>query len=310
MSDTEKTFLAIGECMVELAPLSGDDYRVGFAGDTFNSAWYARRLLPRDFNVAYGTCVGDDAISARMLGFMAQAGIDTSTVRQVPGKTVGLYMIQLDKGERSFSYWRGQSAARSLGDDPAWLAQITAGAGTILFSGITLAILSEQGRRNLLDALASARAGGATVAFDPNLRPRLWPDPAAMCAAMMQAAAVAEIALPSFDEEALHFGDADPAATVERYRKAGVDTVIVKDGENEICVGTGAGPVQGFIPAKAPQVVDTTAAGDSFNAGFLTARMQGRTLADAVQAGMELAARVVQAKGALVEAAIPQSHAD
>ncbi len=308
MRDREKTFLTIGECMVELAPLSGDDYRAGFAGDTFNSAWYARRLLPEGFDVAYGTCVGDDAISGRMLDFMVQAGIDISTVRRLPGRTVGLYMIQLDNGERSFSYWRGQSAARSLGEDPTWLAQITASAGTILFSGITLAILPEQGRRNLLDALASARAGGATVAFDPNLRPRLWPDTAAMRAAIMQAAAVADITLPSFDEEALHFGDADPAATIARYRDAGIATVVVKNGEDELHVGATDAPVRGFRPDKAPQITDTTAAGDSFNAGFLTARMQGRTLDDSVRAGMDLAARVVQARGALVESALAASR--
>ena len=146
---TPKTFLSIGECMVELSPLGGDDYRMGFAGDTFNTAWYARRLLPPEWTVAYGTCLGDDAVSDRMLRFMQGAGIDTETIREVPGRTVGLYMIQLQAGERSFSYWRGQSAARALADDAAWLEGIIAGAGAILFSGITLAILTPEGRAAL-----------------------------------------------------------------------------------------------------------------------------------------------------------------
>ena len=106
------SFLALGECMVEIAPAEGGLSRVGFAGDTFNTAWYARQLLPEEWTVSYGSCIGSDAISDEMASYMQSHGVDTSTLRRFSDRTVGLYMISLQDGERSFSYWRGQSAAR------------------------------------------------------------------------------------------------------------------------------------------------------------------------------------------------------
>ena len=108
------SFLALGECMVELAQTGDNLYRRGFAGDTFNTAWYARRLLPADWQVSYGTCLGKDAVSDEMLAFFDAQRINTDSVRRLNDRTVGLYMISLNAGERSFSYWRSQSAARLL----------------------------------------------------------------------------------------------------------------------------------------------------------------------------------------------------
>ena len=110
-------FLALGECMVEIGPVENGKCRRGFAGDTFNTAWYARRLLPESWTVGYGSCIGSDAISEEMAAYMESHGIDTSAMRRLADRTVGLYMISLQDGERSFSYWRGQSAARAMAED-------------------------------------------------------------------------------------------------------------------------------------------------------------------------------------------------
>ncbi len=291
--------LSIGECMVELSPDGPGRFRQGFAGDTFNSAWYLRQVLPADWQVGYATCVGTDALSDSMVDFMADAGIDTAAIRRLPDRTVGLYMIHLRDGERSFSYWRGDSAARQLAADAGALARAMQGRDLILFSGITLAILQEDHRATLLSALGDARSNGCRIAFDPNLRPRLWPDAGTMRQAVTQAAGVADIALPSFDEEALHFGDTDPQATIARYRKAGATTVAVKNGADMMTAWDAALGSAEMRPEKVTPR-DTTAAGDSFNAGFLGARLQGRGLAEALRAGAALAGRVVQAPGALV----------
>lgn len=295
------SFLCIGECMIEMSDAGGGLYRRGFAGDTFNTAWYARRLLHEDWSVGYCSCIGTDAASEEMAAFMAGEGIDTSTLRRVPERSVGLYMISLDKGERSFSYWRSQSAAKLLAADDAWLRATLRGRSVIYFSGITLAILDPAGRERLCAALAEARAGGARVAFDTNLRPRLWEDHATMQAGMRAGAAVADIVLPSFDEEQVLFGDSDPDQTIARYRDLGAQVVAVKDGGGALRLWDGAATTV-IPPVAVETVVDSTAAGDSFGAGFLAALCTGATLPDAASSAMHLAAKVIQSRGALVPA--------
>lgn len=294
-----RQFLSIGECMVEMAPTGTGDYHLGFAGDTLNTAWYARRTLGPEWDVAYFTAVGQDAVSERMTGFIRDAGIRTDLIRELPDHTVGLYLIQLDKGERSFAYWRSDSAARKLASDLASLKSALQTASLIFFSGITLAILSPADRLTLLKAIAEARKNGATVTFDPNLRLRLWNDPETMRNVIMAAAAVSDILLPSFEDEASAFGDATPEDTARRYAGTGAQLVVVKNGAGEI-LALDNGKIARVTPAAVASVVDTTAAGDSFNAGFLASYLNSKDLIPALAAGADLAAKVITQRGALI----------
>lgn len=295
-----RRFVSLGEAMVELAPTGQPDtFTMGFAGDTLNTAWYLRRALP-GWQVDYATAIGSDATSDRMLAFLAKAGLGTAHVARLTDRTVGLYLIELRDGERSFSYWRGQSAARLVARDPARLARALEGAGVVYVSGITLAVVEPEDRPALFDALQSARQAGALIVFDPNLRLRLWPDTATMCACVMQAGSLSDIVLPSHDDEAVAFGDTSVEATARRYAQAGADLVVVKNGGGEMLTLSG-GSVARHAPEPVTQVVDSTAAGDSFNAGFLAAHLDGRPLAEAVRAGARTAAQVIARRGALVE---------
>jgi len=285
--------------MAELAPLEAPgDFRLGFAGDTFNTAWYLRALRD-DVAVSYLSAVGDDDISHSMLDFMDKAGIGTTSIERIPGRSAGLYMIAIRNGERSFSYWRDTSAARQLADDPGALARALAGADQIYFSGITLAILSHAGQGRLLTALGEARSKGKTIIFDPNLRPRLWDDQAQMTGTIMRGAAVSDMVLPSFEDEAEHFGDPDPAGTARRYAQVGAGCVIVKNGEGAIhYLNDGATGTVAVTPAS--RVVDTTAAGDSFNAGILATTAKAMPLADRITFASAVSKQVICGKGALV----------
>ncbi|WP_353471408.1 sugar kinase [Salipiger sp. H15] len=293
-------FLALGECMVELSQAGDGLYRRGFAGDTFNTAWYARRLLPAEWMVSYGTCVGEDAVSSEMVGFISGEGLDVSTIRRIPDRTVGLYMISLENGERSFSYWRGQSAAKLMADDLGWLDGILKGREMIHFSGITLAILPPKQREAFCGALAKARAKGAIVSFDTNLRPRLWESADAMRAGLTMGARTADIVLPSFDEEEELFGDASPFETIERYRNGGADMVAVKQGGAALHLWQREAGLHEIAAETVANVVDTTAAGDSFAAGLLAGLARGKAPQEAAAEAMRLAAKVIQARGALV----------
>ncbi|MBL4812188.1 MAG: sugar kinase [Rhodobacteraceae bacterium] len=297
-----KQFLSIGECMLELSQADGGLWQMGVAGDTLNTAWYARRLLGKDWDVAYFTRLGEGRFSDQILKFLESAGLNTSYIGTDPAREPGLYAISLDQGERSFSYWRGQSAARHLADDEAALTGAINSADIIYFSGITLAILADGRRAALLAALGAAKAAGKIVAFDPNIRPKLWQNTAAACDWIMRAAAVSTIILPSYDDEADAFGDADPAATLARYRAAGVAEIIVKNGGGAV-VFTSPDGMGSLDDLARVTPVDTTGAGDSFNGGYLCARLGGATVQTALQAGHDLASHVVMAKGALVSAA-------
>lgn len=295
-----KSFLAIGECMVELAQTGDKAYQRGFAGDTFNTAWYARRLLPAHWQVGYCSAIGTDPVSDEMAAFIQSQGVATDTLRRVSDRSVGLYMISTTQGERSFSYWRSQSAARLLAEDADWLARALDRRDIIYFSGITLAILSAAHRDILFNALQTARNNGALVAFDTNLRPRLWPDTATMKSGMIRGAGVADIVLPSFDEETLLFGDTNPMATIERYRAGGAKLVAVKNGGGALTVWDAASGLHIVPPHPVANIVDTTAAGDSFGAAFVAGLAQGQSAEHAAAQAMQLAAKVIQSRGALV----------
>ena len=291
--------LSIGECMVELMQAEGGLMRKGFAGDTFNTAYYARQYLPADWSVDYFSAVGTDTISGEMLAFMESRGIGTAYVAPVEGRSPGLYMIHLKDGERSFSYWRSVSAARLLARHGDRLRAAMEVSDIIVFSGITLAILPAEDVETLLAELRRARAAGKRVAFDPNIRPRLWDDPERMRATITEGARAATLVMPSLEDETTHFGDASIEQTIARYRALGVAELVVKDGAE------GATLVFGDARSHAPSarvetIVDTTSAGDSFNGAFLARLATGASPEAAARFAADVAAAVIQHHGALV----------
>lgn len=298
-SEHQTRFVSMGECMVEMATTDQPgQFKMGFAGDTFNTAWYVKTLAPA-WESRFVSRVGSDEVSTQMLAMMTGAGINTDHVLRSVDRSAGLYLISVKDGERSFSYWRDRSAARQLADDEDALTAATEDADVVYFSGITMAILDAAGRARLLGTVQKARAAGKTVVFDSNLRPRLWANPDEMTQTVMQAATVSDIVLPSYDDEAAHFGDTDIIATRDRYLNAGASIVVVKDGAGEIHYSKD-GQTGCVKPPVATQIVDTTSAGDSFNAGFLVGLAQSGSMQDAIRLAAEVAGQVIGQKGALV----------
>ena len=297
---TRKHFLSLGECMIELSQADAECWRMGIAGDTLNTAWYARVFLdPSVWRVDYFTRLGRDPYSGRIAAFLEAANIGTEWIARDEKRQPGLYMIETRDGERSFTYWRSQSAARLLADDADLLAYALASSDLAYFSGITLAILAPDRRRALLNALSARRAAGGTVVFDPNIRPKLWEDADTMRDAIMAAARASDIALPSFEDEQALFGDKTPAACAARYRDAGCREVVVKNGGDAMVIAAGDETVALDGLAKV-RPLDTTGAGDSFNGAYLAARQQG---ADCRAAGLfahRVASEVVMHRGALM----------
>ncbi|RRH98125.1 sugar kinase [Mesorhizobium tamadayense] len=287
---------SIGECMIELSGQAGPNWRMGFAGDTFNTLWALHALSPGR-PATFVSAFGDDPFSRDQIDFFARNGIGIGNSPVIAGARPGLYAITLTGAERAFTYWRSDAAARQLASDPAALAKSLENQALVYFSGITLAILDEAARKALLAAVATARAAGSLVAFDPNYRPRLWPGRETAQAAILEALAIADIALPTFPDEQMLFGDETSQATAERLGPL-VAEVVVKNGEQPALIGVG-GRSETVDAVHVATPVDTTGAGDSFNGGYLAARLAGDAPADAVRRAHRVAAAVVQVRGAL-----------
>lgn len=290
----------IGECMVELTlpGADGSGSRVGFAGDTFNAAVYLKRSAP-ELAVAYVTALGTDPLSERMLAAFAAEGLETGLVERRADRVPGLYAISLDEGgERSFTYWRDGSAARTLFLAPGEVTpERLAGFDAVYLSGITLAVLAPEARAGLAAFLAGFREAGGLVVFDSNYRPRLWPDAGTARREIAGYWGLCDIGLPSLDDETALFGE-DEAGVLARLRAAGVRRGALKRGAGgPVPIGP-AGALPAFPPAA--RVVDTTAAGDSFNGGYLAAAFRGLPEAECLAAGHALASVVIGHPGAIV----------
>jgi 2-dehydro-3-deoxygluconokinase len=289
---------AIGECMLELSGQSGNFWRMGHAGDTFNTLWMMRALTDTERPADYVSAFGDDPFSADQIAFFQKHDIGIAASPIIAGARPGLYAITLSDGERSFTYWRADSAARQLTRDPAALAKSLENRKLIYFSGITLAILEPAARGVLLDAVTAARLTGTRIAFDPNYRPSLWPDTETARAAIRQALATVDIALPTFGDESTLFGDSTPEQTTARIEQAGVGEIVVKNGDAPALIAH-YGDRHDSPATHAAVVVDTTGAGDGFNGAYLAARLAGDAPVDAAHRAHSVAAAVIQVRGAL-----------
>jgi 2-dehydro-3-deoxygluconokinase len=300
--------ICFGECMIELSRGSAPgEWRMGFAGDTANVAIYCARA---GADVGYLSALGTDPYSEEMLAFLRGEGVNCDLVLAHPDRVPGLYAIRTDtRGERSFTYWRDRSAVRDLFALPEAAAALAqAGAAQMLYlSGITLSLFDDAGRAEVVALARAVRANGGEVVFDGNYRPRGWPGTVAAQRAFAAIAPCCSIVLPTFEDEAALFGDKSPQDSVARWHLAGARLVVVKLGDEGALLSQ-AGNAPRLIPCpvrKAPR--DTTGAGDSFNAAFLSALLSGAEPEAAVRAGHQLAGEIVMHPGAIIPPeAMPQ----
>jgi 2-dehydro-3-deoxygluconokinase len=299
MNEQKTRVIAVGEATVDL--VRGNDGRFGLAsgGDTFNTAIY---LVRTGLPVAFATALGDDPYSDAIVAFAAAEGVAVDLMLRVPGRHPGLVLVDDAAGKRSVHEWRDTAPARELFELEGWgrIADNLLSARLIYFSGVTLSLYSNIGLGRFLAAIELARQHGAKVAFDGNFRPRGWRgDLPRTRAVFAEALKRVDIALPAYDDEAVLWGDPSPEATVERLQAFGIAEIVVKNGPNSALVA--ARGVREFVPV--PQVVepvDTTAVGDSFNAGYLAARLADQSPPLAAAAAHKLAAEKIRHRGAIM----------
>lgn len=309
---TTQNLAVIGECMIELSQ-KGADLSRGFGGDTLNTAVYiARQVAESTLQVHYVTALGTDSFSDEMLHAWQQEKVNTRLVQRLENKLPGLYVIETDEaGERTFYYWRNDAAARYWLASPQveTLCEQLAHFDYLYLSGISVAILDAASRTKLLALLRQCRANGGKVIFDNNYRPRLWQNREETQQAYREVLACTDIAFLTLDDEDLLWGKQPVEQVVQRTQQLGVMEIVIKRGA-EACLVFSAEGTEFEIPAvRLPKekVVDTTAAGDSFSAGYLAVRLTGGDAVQAAQRGHLTASTVIQHRGAIIPlAAMPQ----
>jgi 2-dehydro-3-deoxygluconokinase len=308
MSSDKARALCIGEVLIELARGADGRFALSGGGDTFNTAVYLARA---GVDVAFATALGDDPYSDSIVALAAAEGLSSKLMFRAAGRLPALSLVESGPGgERIFRYWGADAPARELFERPDWLlvAQEMVAARLIYFSGITLSLYSNNGVGRFLALLEAARQQGVKVAFDGNFRPRGWKgDLSRTRAVFMEALKRVDIALPTFDDEAVLWGDPSPETTVARLQAFGIGEIVVKNGPNSALVATAG--AQQFVPVPEVMVpVDPTAAGDGFNAGYLAARLGGAAATEAAAAAHRLAGDVIRHPGALVPRADAAMH--
>lgn len=300
-----KKIAVIGECMIELSQ-KGAEVSRGFGGDTLNTSVYiARQVAPEALTVNYVTALGTDSFSQQMLDAWKAEHVNTALIQQMENRLPGLYYIETDStGERTFYYWRNEAAAKFWleSDSAAAICEELATFDYLYLSGISLAILSPTSREKLLSLLHECRANGGKVIFDNNYRPRLWSSREETQQVYQQMLQCTDIAFLTLDDEDALWGEKPVEEVIARTHDAGVTEVVIKRGADS-CLVAVKGDALIDVPAvklAKESVVDTTAAGDSFSAGYLAVRLTGGSPVEAAKRGHLTASTVIQYRGAII----------
>ena len=301
----------IGDCMIEISrTLIASDGTVpkipatiSYGGDTLNTSIYMSRL---GIEVDFVTVLGDDENSAWLIEHWKAESVGCDLVQFEENALPGLYMINIDEhGERSFTYWRDSAPSHRLFDNELQRQKLfnsLINYKMIYLSGITIALYTEGSREKLFAFLESYRKQGGLVAFDTNYRARLWPDKTSAMKAFEKIYALTDIALPTVEDEQELFGDSSQSEILKRLQGYGLKEIILKKGSDGCEIFNAfADPILVHVgTTHVDNVVDTTAAGDSFNAAYLASRLSGNDCKPAAITGHKLAGVVVQHAGAII----------
>ncbi|MBB1280430.1 MULTISPECIES: sugar kinase [Pseudoalteromonas] len=294
-----KNIYFIGECMVELRAMSAATLHQSFAGDVYNSAVYLKRCFPQ-VTTSVVTALGQDNLSKKMLERFESEQINTQLVFAHDTKVPGMYYIETDEhGERSFIYWRNDSAAKKVVDflDADALEQLSQG-DMFFFSGISLAIIEESAREDFWKVVKQLKDAGVKIVFDPNYRARLWNSVEETKEQYHLAFTFADITLPGVEDLTTLYGVHSVEAVVEYLKPYQIEEIVVKNGPESVVTKEGD-TLQSHTIIPVTNVVDTTSAGDAFNGVYLGARLSDKSISSAVQLAAKAAGTVIQQPGAI-----------
>jgi 2-dehydro-3-deoxygluconokinase len=256
-------------------------------------------------DVSLFTRLGKDVFSDEIRQVLAEEGVDSRAIRTANATQAGVYFVSVgEAGQREFVYYRAGSAASTLSPDdirPNLFNKVQ----TLYSSGVTLA-LSASSRKTVLYLFQEARKKGISTVFDPNFRRALWDNTDAALDALNEILPFVDVLLPTVPDDTLPLMGMDhPERVIEYFWLKDVPLVVVKAGASGAYVGYKKQIER--IPAIEATPLDTTGAGDAFNAGFMTALGQRQPLLDCARLGNVVAGLKIQRRGAI--AGLPTKEA-
>ncbi|MGA8514918.1 MAG: sugar kinase [Burkholderiaceae bacterium] len=291
--DKQYDIVAMGEAMVEFnQTMPGQShYLQGFGGDTSNAIIAAARAGAR---CSYVTAVGNDSFGHDLLRLWRESNINIAQAAIDTVAPTGIYFVTHGATGHEFSYRRTGSAAALMTLNAVQRQAITS-TKILHLSGISLAI-SPHAQAQCMEAIDLAKAAGAQISFDSNLRLKLWSLEDAR-AAMLPVIARADIFLPSLDDVVALSDLSEPQAIVDWCHQLGAKAVFLKLGAGGVLVSHHG--QRTHLPAHAVQAVDATGAGDCFAGNLLARLCAGDSMLQAARYANAAAALAVQGFGAV-----------
>ena len=260
---------------------------------------YLKRANP-DARVRLLCAIGADPFSDALVTALESERVDTSLLLRRADRHIGLYAIHnRPDGERSFIYWRSESAARltqqSLDELPASLRA----PDCVYLTGISLAVLEAETPGGIYALLRRFSEGGSRVVFDTNYRPALWPGDRVARTAFDLALEQSDLALPGVEDMQALYGISSPKEISACLARSGVAMMVLKDGPADVLYGPPNEPKK-FAITPVQDVVDTTAAGDAFSGTLLGSLSKGLPMEEALERAASMSARVIRHRGAIL----------
>lgn len=287
---------SIGECMIEFSNTEKDIFKLGYAGDTANSAIYLARL---GANSSYITTLGEDYFSKKMINFLKKENVKTHNIHTNKNKTVGLYVIQNNKkGERNFFYWRSNSAARTLFQNVNFniLFNQISKYEAIYFSGITLSIYDQKSNNKFYKLLKLLKRIGIKIYFDFNVRLNNWKNKKIAKETIIKFGRIADLIFMT-KEDLKNLGLINHNKIIKKYFYNKIVIFRLGNGVINVYNKNNLEKSKFYLNKK---VKDTTGCGDAFNACFIFNFFNNKKIKECLKLSHKLGKAVANFKGAII----------
>jgi len=296
--------IAIGEILVDLVSskpgpyIEAPTFEKCFGGAPMNTIVGVSRLGVSAGAIA---AVGDDPFGQFLIEELKRNEVDVSQVRVKKGRRTTITFVANEpiSGERTFLFyrkpWTGETADSALEPediDPSYIDK----ASILHVSGFALS--QNPCRKAIFEAVKHARKTGVKVSFDPTLRVDVWDSIATLRKTYSRVLRLSDIATFSREEAEFIFGTSEAEEAARRALRYDIKIVGIKLGEKGAFIMSEDGKTV-RAPAFKVKAIDTTGAGDGWNAGLLVGLCNGWDLEKCVTVANAIGAMVVTRRGAI-----------